>query len=110
MKRAYYVTCLLLLILLAPQTLAQEVNENTFLTEQDYPYQMLVRVTDKVEVHYAENGADNVNCSLRILRGDKEIVTRDVETDRSHFVKDAMRACLPRAEAKLALEQVFHTL
>jgi hypothetical protein len=110
MKSAYYVTLLLLLALLAPQTAAQDVNENTFLTDQDYPYRMLVRVTDKVEVHYAENGADNVSCSLRILRGNKEIITEDVEAHRSHFVKDAMRACLPRTQAKLVLKEVFSAL
>ena len=100
----------MVLTLLAPLTSAQEVNENTFLTDQDYPYQMLVRVTDKVEVHYTENGSDSINCSTRILRDDKEIITDAVETHRAQFVKDAMRACLPRNQAKLALKQVFSSL
>ncbi|GGD58305.1 hypothetical protein [Lacimicrobium alkaliphilum] len=110
MKSAYYVILLLLLTSHTPITLAQEVNQNTFLTEQDYPYQMLVRITDKVEVHYTENGSDSINCSTRILRGDKEIITDNVETERLLFVKDAMRACLPRGDAKIVLKEIFSLL
>lgn len=110
MKSVHYVILLLLTLFLAPQSQAQEINDKTFLTVQDYPYQMLIRITDKAEVHYTEKGADIISCNVRLLYKDQEFVSGEIEVNKARFVKDAMRACLPRVQAKAVLKNVFSLL
>lgn len=99
---------LILVTLLSGNLAAQEINSNTFNTADEYPYKFLTRVTDKIEIHYEDKGEQGFTCSTSIHDDGAMIVTPTLHVSRGDFVKDALKACLVRDEAKQLLSAAFN--
>lgn len=107
MKR-YNALILVTLSLLSGHLSAQEINSNTFNTADEYPYKFLTRVTDKVEIHYEDKGEQGFTCSTSIHDDGAMVVTPSLDVSRDDFIKDALKACLVRDEAKQLLSAAFN--
>lgn len=97
-----------LLAALTTSVHAQQIGELTFDTAERYPYRLLVQLTDSVEVHYADLGDEGFRCYTTITDGETMRQTGKVKVRRSRFVKDALKACLPRKQAKEILSEVYN--
>ena len=107
MKR-YNALILVTLSLLGSHLSAQEINSNTFNTADEYPYKFLTRITDKIEIHYEDKGEQGFTCSTSIHDDGAMVVTPTMHVSRADFIKDALKACLVRDEAKQLLSAAFN--
>ncbi|MEM0912776.1 MAG: hypothetical protein AAGJ37_17505 [Pseudomonadota bacterium] len=99
---------LLIAYLVFPTTLfAQDINGNTFLAEQSYPYELLQRKTDAVRVHYEDLDDEGFRCWTSIIIDEVTLNTETVQIEREEFVEDALKACLPRSDAKIILSNLY---
>lgn len=85
---------------------ATDVNEDTFLTVEDYPYDYLVRLSDKVLIHYSDV-KEGVKCRTEVQHKGETWSSNYVIVETYKFRKDAFRACYKRSEAKASLTRVF---
>lgn len=107
MKR-YNALILVTLALLGGHLSAQEINSNTFNTADEYPYKFLTRITDKVEINYEDKGEQGFTCNILIHDDGAIVVTPTQHVSRGDFIKDALKACLVRDEAKQLLSAAFN--
>lgn len=83
------------------------VSKQTFLTVENYPYQQLVRLSDKVLIHYTE-AENEVHCKVEVQHNEMKRLSEEVTVAKSKFTKDALRACFERREAKASLSWVYY--
>ncbi|MEW9799746.1 hypothetical protein [Alteromonas sp. CYL-A6] len=86
---------------------SEGINDNTFLTDQRYPYKTLVHLSDKVLVKYSQVSEDSFTCNAKIITAGAFWETDEIRVDAENFVSDAFAACVEREIAKDILGQIL---
>jgi len=98
---------IVLSILLTSFVMGKTLETKTYNTPILYPYQLIVRMSDTVELSY-ENIEGEISCSAAIHKDEFKITTKTVVVTKSEFMKHKFKACLPRGEAKKVLKRLFN--
>ncbi|PAJ75504.1 hypothetical protein CJF42_05040 [Pseudoalteromonas sp. NBT06-2] len=104
MKLITLITFYLIVLFSAPSTKA--TNHKLF-SEQGYPYDMLIKRTDKIKIIYSEN-EKVVNCRVELNWQGQKVTTQAIEVEQIKFNAKPFATCLPRAQAKVILATTFN--
>jgi len=88
-------------------TTPAEATTNKLLSEQGYPYDLLIKRTNEIKIIYSEK-ENMVNCRIELNWQDQKITTKDISIEKIKFDKKPFAACLPRDQAKVILAKTFN--
>lgn len=82
------------------------LKQQEIFSKQGYPYNILLRKTNSIKIHYVES-AQNINCYVNLEFDGKKEKTAVLSISKKAFLTASLKNCLRRNKAKEILKATF---
>ncbi|SFB89855.1 hypothetical protein [Pseudoalteromonas denitrificans] len=101
-----FISILSAVLLIFISTTSVNAQSHKLYSNQGYPYNLLIKRTDKIKIIYSESES-STKCRVEIKWKNSHISTQSININHSKFNQKPLASCLPRAQAKLILKKTF---